>query len=60
MSELRKANTAHPYFITMTIVGWIDLFTRERYCEAVTDSLDTASKSPLIPEIDQLADATEF
>jgi REP element-mobilizing transposase RayT len=22
----------------MTIVGWIDLFTRERYCEAVTDS----------------------
>ena len=39
MSELRKANTDHPYFITLTIVGWIDLFTRERYCEIMIDSL---------------------
>jgi putative transposase len=33
MSELRKANTDHPYFLTLTINGWIDLFTRERYCD---------------------------
>ena len=39
MSELRKANTDHPYFITLIIVGWIDLFTRERYCEIMIDSL---------------------
>lgn len=39
MSELRKANTDYPYFVTFTIVGWIDLFTRERYCEIIIDSL---------------------
>ncbi|MGE0589959.1 MAG: transposase [Cyclobacteriaceae bacterium] len=39
MSELRKANTDHPYFITFTIAGWIDLFTRERYCEIIIESL---------------------
>lgn len=39
MSELRKANTSHPYFLTFTIVGWIDLFTRERYCEILVDGL---------------------
>jgi len=38
VSELRKANTQHSYFITLTLVAWIDLFTRERYCEAVMDS----------------------
>ena len=39
MSELRKANTTYPYFLTFTVVGWIDVFTRERYCETVLDSL---------------------
>tara|TARA_Y100001980_G_C14556914_1_gene353493 strand:- start:2012 stop:2548 length:537 start_codon:yes stop_codon:yes gene_type:complete len=39
MSELRKANTDHPYFVTFTIAGWIDLFTRERYNEIILDSL---------------------
>ena len=39
MSELRKANTAYPYFLTFTVVGWIDVFTRERHCETVLDSL---------------------
>lgn len=39
MSELRKANTDHPYFITCTIVGWVDLFTRDRYCDIITESL---------------------
>lgn len=45
MSKLRKANTDHPYFITLTLVGWIDLFTRERYCEIIIDSLTYCMKS---------------
>lgn len=44
MSEFHKANTDHPYFITMTIVGWIDLFSRERYCEQIIDSLRFCTK----------------
>lgn len=39
MSELRKANTDAPYFITCTVVGWIDVFTRSRYNEILIDSL---------------------
>ena len=39
MSELRKANTDRPYFITMTVVGWIDVFTRQRYCDVVIENL---------------------
>ncbi len=38
MSELSKANTDYPYFVTLTVVGWIDIFTRRRYCDVVTDS----------------------
>jgi REP element-mobilizing transposase RayT len=38
MSELRKANTDYPYFITLTVVGWIDIFTRRCYCDVVIDS----------------------
>ena len=39
MSELRKANTDYPFFVTLTIVGWIDLFTRACYCDIIIDSL---------------------
>lgn len=45
MSELRKAKTDHPYFITLTVVGWIDVFTRERYCAMVIDSLKFCVKN---------------
>jgi REP element-mobilizing transposase RayT len=38
MSELRKANTDYPYFITLTVAGWIDIFTRKRYCDVIIDS----------------------
>ena len=44
MSELRKANTALPYFVTMTVVGWIDVFTRKRYCDMVIDSFKYCQK----------------
>lgn len=40
MSELRKSNTAYPYFVTLSIVGWIDVFTRQRYCERIANSLE--------------------
>jgi REP element-mobilizing transposase RayT len=40
MSELRKANTDYPYFVTLSIVGWIDLFTRSRYAELIEDNLN--------------------
>ena len=39
MSELRKANTDHPYFLTFTVVGWIDVFTRSRYSDVIMESL---------------------
>ncbi len=40
MSEFLKANTEDaPYFITLTTVGWIDLFTRQRYCHELIKNL---------------------
>jgi REP element-mobilizing transposase RayT len=45
MSEKRKANTEHPYFVTFTIVGWIDVFTRLQYCEIILESLEFCRKN---------------
>jgi putative transposase len=39
MSELRKANTDYTYFLTLTVVGWIDVFTRKRYNDIIIESL---------------------
>lgn len=39
MSELRKANTDYPYFLTLTVMGWIDIFTRKEYCEILLKNL---------------------
>ena len=40
MSERYKvSNTTDTYFITNTIMHWIDLFTREIYKEILIDSL---------------------
>jgi hypothetical protein len=34
MSEYRKAHADDLYFITLTVVGWIDVFSRKEYkCE---------------------------
>ncbi|MGZ5283917.1 MAG: REP-associated tyrosine transposase [Bacteroidia bacterium] len=38
MSEIRKANTDHSYFLTCTVVGWINIFTRNRYSDLLIDS----------------------
>jgi REP element-mobilizing transposase RayT len=40
MSELRKANSDRPFFITLTVVGWIDVFIRGEYCEEFLKSLE--------------------
>lgn len=40
MSELRKANIPQStYFITLTIVGWIDIFTRKAYVDNLIKNL---------------------
>ena len=40
MSELRKANVPQStYFITLTIVGWMDIFTRQAYVEDLIKNL---------------------
>jgi putative transposase len=40
MSELRKANTHQStYFVTLTAVGWIDIFTRQLYVEEIIKNL---------------------
>jgi putative transposase len=44
MSELRKANTDRPFFVTMTIVGWIDVFIRNEYCEEIVRNLEYCRK----------------
>ncbi|WCT11632.1 REP-associated tyrosine transposase [Mucilaginibacter jinjuensis] len=44
MSELRKANTDHAYFITLTVVGWIDVFTRHEYCDEIISNLEYCRK----------------
>jgi len=44
MSEFRKANTDHPYFITMTVVRWIDLFTKSSYCDIIIKNLNFCRK----------------
>ena len=40
MSELRKANTDHAYFITLTVAGWIDVFIREPYTDIIYANLN--------------------
>lgn len=45
MSEKYKFhNPTGIYFITPVIVGWIDLFTKQRYCDIVIDSLKYCQK----------------
>ena len=45
MSELRKANTDYCYFITFTVVGWIDVFTRSRYSDVILESIAYCQKN---------------
>ena len=44
MSELRKANTDLAYFLTFTIVGWIDVFTRKELANIIIEKLKIAQR----------------
>ncbi|MBB5396212.1 transposase [Mucilaginibacter sp. AK015] len=45
MSELGKANSDRPFFITLPVVGWIDVFTRNDYCEEFIRNLEYCRKN---------------
>ena len=44
MSEFLKIEEGKNYFITMTIVDWVDLFTRECYVNILIDSIKYCQK----------------
>src|SRR3954471_2953363 len=39
MSERYKTHEGGLFFVTLTVVGWIDLFTRSEYAEVFLDNL---------------------
>lgn len=39
MSELRKANYDAIFFVTLTVVSWVDVFTRRSYCEELVKNI---------------------
>lgn len=45
MSEFLKIEDGKAYFITMTIVDWVDLFTRECYVNILIDSVKYCQKN---------------
>ena len=45
MSEKRKANTSSAYFLTFTVVGWVDVFTRTQYANIILESLEFCRKN---------------
>lgn len=46
MSEKYKVlNSSVPNFITITVVGWVDIFIRKTYCEILDDALNYCIKN---------------
>ncbi|GAB3903319.1 REP-associated tyrosine transposase [Mucilaginibacter boryungensis] len=45
MSELRKANSDNPFFVTLTVVGWIDVFIRSEYNDEIIKNLEYCRKA---------------
>lgn len=39
MSELPKANYDAVFFVTLTVVSWVDVFTRKDYCEEIIKNI---------------------
>ena len=37
--EKKNIKTNSSYFLTMTVVDWIDVFSRKNHCDAIIDSL---------------------
>ncbi|WP_369330998.1 hypothetical protein [Danxiaibacter flavus] len=49
MSSKFKVNEdAVPHFVTFTVVGWIDVFSRECYKQIITDSLKYSESMTII------------
>lgn len=44
-SKYKVGEAAIPHFITFSVVGWIDVFTREYYKEIIVDSLQYCQES---------------
>ncbi|WP_439881802.1 REP-associated tyrosine transposase [Pontibacter sp. MBLB2868] len=44
MSEKYKIHPEGVFFITLTVVGWIDIFTRREYADEIVANLDYCSK----------------
>jgi putative transposase len=40
MSEFRKTVEGEIYFVTLTVVGWIDVFTRTKYADIIVENLN--------------------
>jgi hypothetical protein len=40
MSEYRKTYEGGLFFITLTTVGWIDIFTRKEYADIIVKNLE--------------------
>ena len=40
MSEKYKTYPHGTFFVTLTVVGWIDVFTRAEYCELIVENLN--------------------
>jgi putative transposase len=39
MSELRKANYDAVFFVTLTVVSWVDVFTRKSCCDELVNNI---------------------
>ncbi len=44
MSEYRKTYEGGLFFITLTVVGWIDVFTRKEYADIIVENLEFYQK----------------
>ena len=41
----RNASSDELYFVTLTVVDWIDVFTRRYYCDFIIENLEYCQKN---------------
>src|SRR5437868_6133595 len=41
----RIYDNARPYFVTMTVVDWIELFVRKNHCSTIIESIEYCQKN---------------
>jgi len=44
----RNASTDELYFVTLTVIDWIDIFTRRYYNDFIIENLPGASKMQIL------------